>query len=1099
MLTDSTAQHVLRGRLIRVALAFALGAAGHSNAQTAASSGRFAREEATFQLSLTMKIRADQAFLVGDRLAAKMLYDGAASELSTISNPNWSSDNELLKLLLASDISYRQTLLRYDADFWGATYSLKPINPVEAFDRLERTVAQLDELVTRMEAERGKISSSAALALAWQAAGQGAKTDADAQALKAITEEIKGNSHAEKATAAQDRIDRNVRRQKEIANERVKLSAQFDAAHKQFDSLVVNAALQAAGIPPELKQLADQDKPLEQRILAAGRSAIASNSDIVKSFGAFSETTAKIADAARSVDEGLSQIEKIERIKKSSESAIAALRKGTLDGALEAGKFAYDQLSQGDKDRLASFAIDAKPLNALIASAKSVKPALDVIARAVKSDHAMAASLRAMLAERALENAPALDRWYRGQLANAARVANASGTAGVIAQQAITAWPQGFLSKLPEAFRKKLLEAHKLPNEQDLARKLFGSWPPTDVQVTVSGADIEARVGQLVARVNLQAFVEGQEAASTEVVKAFAEDAAKLGDEAAKAQLRDRLSSRVVSMIEANDGLANQLISAIDGIDEMSSLSRIIPAAAGRPDSPASRQLFDSVWTELGTDARRQAGAQLAMLHAGSMLAKDIVGSDKRRPPGNPVTTSGAKGKAEEAVAKAAVAAAFPAAAVAIVAIDAAKAFSEMSSLADQINALTDEDKRIMSEQLTLFDLVRDERAATALADLGVRIAETRRRGALMQADRYERAAQRLDEAAMRAVGAERLFLPRATLLAELLRFQFDQLDRSLAFWTGDPRATKGHIAREVASDPQWLRYALDPSIQLFSWLKRDGEQDRGDLPRVAAEWQQKLQIASAVCDKLKCKKDSAVVGEVTTSSELSLKSLDPAQWKRFETWQSSGVADFVFELLVTPSVLNPDKRMHNIRYVAARAGVLKSGNTTVTVAGMRLEHSGAAYVPFEDGYIKEHYLPKVAYGITWNPFGDLRVRWRSTLALAPLEGYGVYTLWRLAVPVSSDSRAARDVKLQFSYQFQDKASVPDDRALDLMAARKRASLVFITTPDKLQVSIPLSDLPFITSDQGAVSVLNSLASDTSAASAGLTGIKVVQQAGAPR
>jgi hypothetical protein len=769
-----------------------------------------------------------------------------------------------------------------------------------------------------------------------------------------------------------------------------------------------------------------------------------------------------------------------------------------LEGALEAGQLVYAQLPESDKAKLTAYVVDqSKPVQALFDTAKAVRPTLDVVVQVVKNDPVMMGNLKVLLAERALENAPALDRWYRQQLTEAAKVATKVGTSTALMEQAVRGWPKAFFAKLPTDFRSDLRQALNEASDASTADKVFGSWPPAaGLQLQIAGSEIEVRLGMKIVKVELQNFIEVQSKFALEAVVDYAEDAALSSVETARSSMQRKLETLVTSAVAAHDDLAWRVIASVNEIDDSASLSRLIPKSQdGTIAATKSAKLFDNVWQQIPKEAQASAAMQLAAAQAGSMIGKDVVSAALRRPSGNPALANGIPGKAQDAVLKAALAAAFPAAGAAIVAADALSALGEMNSLADRINALTAEDRQIMAEQLTLYDLVRDESAAVALADLGIRIAEKRNAGAKVQAKRYRDAADRLDEASIKAVGAQKLYLPRAFLIAEQLRYQFDKLDRSLAFWTGDPRAPRGQISRELSSDPQWLRYALDPSIQLFTWLDRDGESDRGDLRRLLAEWQQKLQIADLVCDKLHCKKDNAVVGDVNASPEISLKASVPDQWQKFLRWKDIGNGDFTFEFLMTPALLKPDRKMHNIRFVAARAGVERNG-AMVSLENVRLDHSGAAYVPYEDGFIKEHYLPKTAFGVNWRPLGDLRTRWTGTLALLPLEGYGIYTVWRIVLPDSLDARMADDVRLQFNYQFQEKSFVPDDRSMRSEKARKNAWKVTMKASDNVQVTLPLSDLPFLGSEVSGRSSLEAIAKEPEAAKVGLHKIMLIEEKG---
>lgn len=1064
---------------------------------------RFLREEATFQLALTLKLRADLAYLDDRRVEAKDLYAKGKEELDTL-GPEWKVDHEARVALLAADIAYRQKLLEYQADFWGATYSLKPISPVDAFLNFEADLKQFEEVVGKISEAKDKLSNAGSASATLEGYRAAANTEADAQRLVSVTEEIKGNNHAAKATAAQARIETNLRRQREIAQEREKLAAEFDAAHRAFDALIVDAAMQAAGVPPEIQQLGQSNKPLEERILAAAGTMLKDNGPLVRSFGKLSETTANIVQTAQELQK---ELEALQKLQSASQATLAAVRKGTIEGALEAGTLIYGQLPREQQEQLAKLVVDnTKPVVALVETAKGAKSTLDTVVKVVADSDEMKARMRKLLEERLRENAPAFDQWYRKQLQAVVREIGPVPDLRV-AEQAVRAWPKAFFSQLPKSLQDQLKTAAGAATYEEAARQVFGQWPPRHLTLQVEGGALQVRVGSLRERVDLRAFVERQAGFNLEAIEDFAEDA--VNREVGEA--RDRMVAKVGGLLDPamrqKDLFVKRFAQELDGLDASSSLARLLPDQV-LADATAAKQegraLFDKLWSELPAEGKQVAATQLAAVQAGAIAGKKVLADAGRQPPRGSVGQS-AGGKAaanaaqQQMVMQAAITAAVPGAAVYFTVAKAMESFGRMNSLADRINRLTAEDRAIMGEQIALYDLVRDERAAVALAEMGQRVADLRSSGATRQAERYGQAVWQMDEKAKRAVGAQRLFAPRAYLLAERLRARYDQLDRSLAFWTGDPRATRGHLARLTQQDPQYLRYELDPAIQAFSWLDRSGESDRGDLPKLVEEWKRKQDLARLACEKLGCTPQTRQVGEVTTSApQLSLRTLLPDQWAKFEQWKAGNSPDdeFTFEFLLTPAMLNPHKEHHGLRFVAARAAV-KHGGALVTPGGNALRHSGAAYVPYEDTFVKEHYVPDAVYDLNDRPFSNnLARRWQTSAALRKLEGYGVYTLWRFSLRDAPANRAADDVVLQLAYQYRVKESygnTPDDSFLTARKSADAAWTVSYRTPDAMTLKIGLAELPFFSQDARALETLRALLKEPEAAQA-VMGKPVLQE-----
>lgn len=1068
-----------------------------ANAQTSLpTSTKLLREEATFQLALTLKTQADQAYLRADLGSAKELYVESQRELDKLGSP-WKEEHEARVATLAADIAYRRSLLDYKADFWGATFSLKPINPVAAFKLFEEDLSEFDNVVKQMQQAKEKVTSAEAVSAQLEAYRAAARTETDVQSLYAITEEIKANNHAYKATAAQAKIASNVQRQREIADDVRQLNKQFDEAHRALDSLVINGALQAAGVPPEIQQLAS-DKPLEQRILNAAGASLASNGPLVQSFGKLSETTASIVQMAQELKQDVDAVRKVEA---ASKAAIAAVRKGTIDGAFEAGSIIYSQLPHADQEKLTRLVVDkGKPIVALLETAKNTQVTLSAVVNVVLESDEMTRRMKELLQERMLENTSAFDQWYRKQLQ---AVVEGSGAASdlSVAEQVVRAWPTAFFQGLPKSWRDSLRGKTSAQTDEAAAKAVFGSWPPKYVTLQMDGNVIKARLEGEAANIDLRRFVEVQGAYSLEAIGEFASEAAIRGTADARQQMVQNLGSLLEPAMKQKQLFMRRFAESLDSLDDSSSLARLLPPTVFAGDPAAlkreTEKAFESFWDRLPAEARNAAAVNLAAVQAGAIAGMKIVASDARQPPRGSVGTRGGSGAAQEAMLKAAVTACFPGAGVAFAAVEALKAFKQMSSLADRINELTAEDRAIMAEQLVLYDLVRDERAAVALAELGKRVADRRREGAVSQAERFSQAVWQMDDQAKRNVGAQRLFAPRAYLLAERLRARYDQLDRSLAFWTGNPRQPRGYLALVTIGDPQNLRYELDPAIQLFSWLDRSGESDRGDLPQLVEEWRRKRQLAKDACEKLGCTDQARQVGQVTTSApELSLRNLFPEQWAKFEKWKAGGPAagDFTFEFLLTPAMLKPHREHHGLRFVAARASV-RRGGVLAAPDGNSLRHSGAAYVLYEDTYLKEHYLPDAVYDLTDKAFpSDLGQRWLKSLQLQPVEGYGVYTLWRFSLRNTPGNRTAEDVLLQFAYQFREKERVIDD---SFLVARERASEVWgirYRTGDAPLVKVSLAELPFFAEDARALQTLREMLRETGAREAGIADLRIEEE-----
>lgn len=1051
------------------------------NAQT--SEVLSSRDAATFQLALTMKMRADEQYLAGDTSNAKPLYEQAQSELRAVGT-DWRTHNPALASMLETDIDYRLTLLKYDADFWGASYSLTPINPVEAYVRFTDTVEKFADVVADMQKWQNENKGKAVTAAQLEAARSVARTDFDTQALKGVMADIQAKSHAASATAARERIDRNLQRQKEIANERERLNAQYDAAHKQFDTLAVNGVLKAAGLPPELSGLAN-GASLQDTLLKLGESYILSEGGVSDAFKEYSKATAEFVDAAQKIHEAAKDVK---QLSDTAEAVTTAVRRGSLEGVLQVGTVVYQQLPKAEQDRLAQWVLnDNKPLLALIDTAQRMRPTLDAVSILVSNDPKMVARLKEVLKQEALNNVSAFDTWYRARLAGASQL---KVDAALLAEQALRAWPKAFIAQLPADVRQAWSDALGGISDTQLAAKLVSHWPPAEIRILAAERSIEVSVNGKTARIDIQAFVHAQSKFSLESIADYPEIAVKQGTDAARKTIQTQ-TAQLVDGISSNAGaFTRELTTALPALSLSVSLDRVLTGDAPSPDS--SDKLFDDIWERMPAAARPAATEQLASMQAGSVIARQVMAADRRRPArmsSNDDRGGSATAATEEAILRMAVTAAFPAAGAALMAADGLKALGRMDDLANRINALTREDRSIMAEQFALYDLVRDERVALALSDVSKRVADRRMQGAEEQIEHYNRATQQLNMQGQRDLYMQRLFMPRAFWLSEQLRLHFDQLDRSIAFWTGDPRRTRGQIATELTRDPQMLRYALDPSINVYTWLNRGNEGDRSDLSTMVEEWKRKKELATRVCLKLSCLEKKPVMGSVTKSPELTLKELLPDQWKRYEDW-AKGVepGDFSFEFLMTPAILLPAKGIHIIRLVDVRAGIETKSGMMVASDSSVLSHPGAAFIPYGDSYFKEHYVPKQIINPGWEPFvvSELSSRWSQNYDLRRLEGYGAYTLWRYTLGNTAMNRNAVNVTLQFFYQYQDKHSPRSDWELQNETARAAAWRLTYRTADQRALRLRLTDMPFFGGEEESRRAIARIQADPEAKQLGL-------------
>src|SRR5690606_4878556 len=88
--------------------------------------------------------------------------------------------------------------------------------------------------------------------------------------------------------------------------------------------------------------------------------------------------------------------------------------------------------------------------------------------------------------------------------------------------------------------------------------------------------------------------------------------------------------------------------------------------------------------------------------------------------------------------------------------------------------------------------------------------------------------------------------------LSERLRAEFAALNRALKMWTGKYGDEKDIIREITRADPQNLRLALDPQIDLFGLVNdKESSQQRAELNRLASFWAYLSKVTEDVCASL--------------------------------------------------------------------------------------------------------------------------------------------------------------------------------------------------------------------------------------------------------
>lgn len=367
------------------------------------------------------------------------------------------------------------------------------------------------------------------------------------------------------------------------------------------------------------------------------------------------------------------------------------------------------------------------------------------------------------------------------------------------------------------------------------------------------------------------------------------------------------------------------------------------------------------------------------------------------------------------------------------------------NAIGGALNGINSEVERYLVEEAQLRDLIDASLAEKARQKLETDLAAERSRAALSDVKLWQLASEQTVDAAEASRRKILLAMSRTFFYAEALRLDFDTLDRAMGLWSGALESNRGNIRAAIENNPANLRLALDPEIQVFSWLAggREIERRRDDLLTLVNHWKD----IDALVEREVNKSTTISIGVVGAENYgISLKNLvSQSDWKRFQEWQrnkgregSSDPRSFQFAALIHPEY-GPDgvplcKPEKGLRVVTALVGSMAQPGSRPTLNnGIELSHPGFAYVPTNDAagqrrYVKEMYKPiKERVNTPFAPAGletekldALRERWdkEGNYRMKPFEGYGLFTTWFVEVQPTSTNFDLTDIRLQFIYQY---------------------------------------------------------------------------------
>ena len=431
------------------------------------------------------------------------------------------------------------------------------------------------------------------------------------------------------------------------------------------------------------------------------------------------------------------------------------------------------------------------------------------------------------------------------------------------------------------------------------------------------------------------------------------------------------------------------------------------------------------------------------------------------------------------------------------------QALSNIHAEAAQVNDISDQVRKYVVEELTLRDQIGESLFESGIADADRRVAIAHKDAAGKELQLWNSAMEETAVETDRARQKIGFRLGLAFFHAEMLRYEYDRLDRAVGMWTGALEANRGNIFRLLKADPNTMRLALDEDIHLYDWFtsERDEEKARDDVDRLLNHWRKVREGIRLVLNNIGVgngQGNIGIVGSPTSTDNQGFhlsKIVPPHEWEEFQKWQAYGrshpgdpqIRPFNLSFYVHPSlalegkVIDPQNGM---RVVRVRMGIQMPGaGGLVPSSDIKLSHPGFGYVPVveTDGfhYVKELLKPLSLRSLdlmqtSLDQNEQLQARWgRLDYNPVQFEGYPLYAVWRVTfLPTSDTNFRLEDVRIRFSYHVFDLPADPDQ------IAENDPSLVTLTDNGRV-IQLPPETLAIFGNRQSLKENINEWSSET--------------------
>jgi hypothetical protein len=981
-----------------------------SQAASAQPVQSFSKQELTYEIGNTYRILGDEQFLNDDRKAAGESYEKAEEQASFLRPESGfvpQEDAELLK----TEIQYRRALLSNDASFWGYEHDVRPINPVLSWIQFEETREQFAKEVSAIEQliAQDDANSTTAVDAEIGLLGELEKKAVSSLDKQAAETDLKYASL--RRAMINDRMDAIAQRQVAIAAVREDLLDKMSAVNSGLNRMLLEAVTQAAGLPPNsMDLLQGAAKGDVKAALEAGVAAYAAaDPKLTQSLGTVVEEGRKAAREYARISEVAADVK--ERARQGAQ-LIRAVQTGDVGQALTIGTDLYAGLPASTQANLVAKAIEAadagKAVQTALALARQGTELRDAIAGKLREIPAASSVLKTGVGKLLDVGAADYDEQYSTLLQ------------AVIKESQTVTQQQDALVKLSRAWGGIVVDEVFTDSKMLIAAAVAMGSPCTQVgecrdflisKLKLGGLAGPAVLVDAAGQVTVQSPATGAKIAQFSLAD-LAARTFKTPIEVPRATIKADADKLLARLDEQQGALLGRLLKMLPD----KSFDEVVSASAKALGNDASKQLVAPLLAPSAPGATSMLGESIAKYALGQDLIKRTILAPKPVAP-QPANAASQTGSAEEQAALAALAATGPYGLAASMAIKVLSGMGELADLADQAARLDSEDRALTIELLHLTPLKHEVDRDEALAKLAHRAAELRvraagSRGNLLQAALEDDSKRRLEISAK-----IRSRLPLNYFLAELLREQYDQLDQSLALWTGQSGSAGSRMESWLKGDPRSVRLALDPDIKLYSWFKRDWRGQRQDLDALAQHWNQLYVVAKQICTTLGCEKNTREVGFVEFTPALKLDSLAG------EIGPKGSLREVSFTLL--PRHLPDLQDVERLRLVDISAVVRnKATGAASGLPALRIRHSGVGYMMAQgEGQLETFEMSEALSPAFINgdaPISNRRTalqsRWASTTNLLPLEGYALFGLYQVSLPSAFDP-AKESLELTFFYQ----------------------------------------------------------------------------------